>query len=420
MADCDSIARDVSRLRQRILSLKEDAAKAAEPEERRLALTALSIASSQLAVRERDLEACRSSENTLRDPRVFGFEVNQGLPDYELVAGKDTLFRVFLGVPPEVFKLDAPQLAAATAQVIINEPLFWTSTLDYASLSVTGPDGVTFEVAGDLGDGEIANFSQSYDEHANANFYVDGASLDKPGAYEAAARFYREGSLVGRVGLGRHTFRATKDLRLLIVVDTWPMPVAAWNTLFGALEHVQRAFPVRAGVGPLNGGLRHGVRYEIDPNPFDPGFPGWGPLRQRFTEFNADQQAQGHPDRVEHILSVRVQQPGEPPRGGAGNAGPGAAVAGVVLNLHPPGRRTFATLISQELGHNFLGSAHTPEPEILTAAAFDLVGRRSIHHPQSIMYGYYSGTVSEDGLFLPNDWSTIRHGLLATMSTGNA
>jgi hypothetical protein len=417
MADCDSIVRDVAELRHRVLELTEMAAEAANPEERQLALSARHIAQSQLAARERDLKACLSSKNRLRDPRVFGFEVNQGLIRYELVAGKATLFRVFLGVPPDV--LAPPQLAAGGPQVISNETLFRTSKLDYASLSIRGPDGVTFEVHGDLDNGEITNYSRSYDEHDNANFYVDGASLDKPGRYQALARFYRRGSLVGRVDLGRHTFQATKDLRLLIVVDTWPMPLTAWNTLFGALEHVQRAFPVRAGVGPLGGG-QFGLRYEIDPNPFNPDFPGWGPLRQRFTQFNAAQQAQGQPDRVEHILSVRVQQPVEPPRGGRGDAGPGGSVTGVVLNWFPSGDDTFATLISQELGHNFLGAAHTPKATIGDASAFDLVGRRSIPWPRSIMYRYYSDTASEDGLFLPKDWSTIRKGLLATTSTGNA
>jgi hypothetical protein len=418
MADCESIARDVSSLRQRILSLSDEAAEAAEPEERRLALMERERVRAQLTAREGDLEACRSSENILRNPRVLGYEVNQGLPDYELVAGKDTLFRVYLGVPTDVF--EHPQLTAAAAPVI-NWPLFRTSTLDGAMLSVTRPDGVTFEVAADLGDGEFTNYSRSYDEQDNANFYVDGANLDKQGGYKAVARFYREGSLVGMVDLGRHTFQATKDLRLLIVVDTWPMPLHLYEILHRALPHVHRAFPVRKGIGLLNGDLRQGLRYALDPIPFDPGFPEWGPLRQRLADFNADQQARGHPDRVEHILSVRTQQPGESPLGGSGAPGPGASVAGVVLNVPPwSGDRTFATLISQELGHNFLGKAHTPEPEILTQAAFDLVSHRSIRWPRSIMYGYYSDTPSEDGLFLPNDWSTIRKGLLATTSTGNA
>ena len=56
------------------------------------------------------------------------------------------------------------------------------------------------------------------------------------------------------------------------------MPAAVWNTLSEALKHVHHAFPVRAGIGPPNGGLVGGLRYAIDPNPFDPGFPGWGPL----------------------------------------------------------------------------------------------------------------------------------------------
>jgi hypothetical protein len=417
MAECDSIARDVSRLHQQVVKLRSQIAEAQGPAKRILG-SMLRVAESQLAIRKADLEACLSERKPLRNPRVLGFEVNQGLPDYELVAGKDTLFRVFLGVPDDV--LAPPSIAAAGGPIVINDPVFRTSRLDYASLSVTRPDGVTFEIPADLDDGKITNFTRSYDEDDNANFYAEGAQLNRPGTYEVVAHFYREESLVGIVDLGQHTFHPTKDLRLLIVVDTWPMSTAAWNTLFGALRHVQRAFPVRAGIGPLNSDRRRGLRYEIDPIPFDPDFPEWGPLRARFAEFNQSQQALGHPDRAEHILSVRTQQPGEPPRGGVGAAGPGASVAGVVLNVEPSGDRTFATLISQELGHNFLGAAHTPDPEILTAAAFDLVGRRSISRPQSIMYGYYSGTVSEDGLFLPSDWSTIRNGLMDTTSTGNA
>ena len=71
-----------------------------------------------------------------------------------------------------------------------------------------------------------------------------------------------------------------------------PMPAAVWNTLSEALKHVHRAFPVRAGIDPLNGGRSVVYGYAIDPNPFDPGFPAWGPLRLRFAEFNAAQQAQ--------------------------------------------------------------------------------------------------------------------------------
>jgi hypothetical protein len=417
MADCDSIVRDVARLLTLVDTLVEAEIDADSQPERQLLQSQLNHARTQLQHRRHDLDACRSVVNALRDPRVLGFEVNQGLSGYELVAGKDTLFRVFLGVPDDV--LAPPEVTAGMPMMITNTPVFHFSRLDFASLSITGPDGVTFQVHGDLGNGQITNYSRNYDEHHNANFYVDGASLDKPGDYRAVARFYREDSLVGQVVFGRHTFHRTKDLRLLIVVDTWPMPVAAWNSLFRSLEHVQRAFPVRAGIGPLNGDLRAGLRYEIDPNPFDPDWPAWDPVRQRFADFNAAQQAQGHPDRIEHIQTVRVQQPGEQPLGGVGEQGPGKAVSGVTLNVHPPMDGVFATLMSQEIGHNF-GLRHTmPEAEIQDTSAFDLLDRRGVARPRSIMFGGYSDTPSEDGFFLPDDWKMVRQGLTASGSTGN-
>ena len=314
----------------------------------------------------------------------------------------------------------APEAVAASGpSIITNDPVFNTSTLDHASLTITRPDGRTFEVPGDIGDGEFANFGRSYDEHDNANFYIDRAHIAAPGHYHALARFYREGSLVGTVDLGSHRFHPTKDLRLLIVVDTWPMPAAAWNTLFRSLEHVHRSFPVRAGLGPLNGDLRHGLRYQIDPEHSDPDFPAWEPVRQRLALFNGTQQAQGRPDRAEHIMTVRVRQKGEFPLGGVGEQGPGGSVSGVTLNVNPPMDGVFATLIAQEIGHNF-GLLHTiPEPEILDPSAFDLLGRRSILQARSIMFGQYNGTPSEDGLFIPSDWTKILEGLVASASTGN-
>lgn len=413
MGDCDSLESDVARLLGLIETLQE-AVGQVSPQDKILLLAALNKARNQLTARRHDLEECRSGQARLMDPRVMGFEVNQGLPGYDLVAGKDTLVRVFLAVRPDVL---APAAVAAGGPIITNEPVFHQATLDYASLAVTRPDGATFEVPGDLGDGVFTNFSRLFGEEHNANFYLPGGLLAVAGVYSATARFYREGSSVGTVDLGSHRFHPTKDLRLLIVVDTWPMPVGAWNTLFRALEHVQRAFPIRAGVGPLNSDRRRGLRYQVDPEPFDPDFPGWEPVRQRLAQFNDTQQAQGHPDRAEHIMTVRVQQPDEPPRGGVGAQGPGASVSGVTLNVDPPADGVFATLISQEIGHNF-GLRHTPEAEIADPSAFDLLGRRSIQRPRSIMFAFYADTPSEDGLFLPSDWSTIRQGLVASASTG--
>jgi hypothetical protein len=377
--------------------------------------------------------------------RFLGGEVTQGLPDYELVAGKDTLVRAFVGREPqvvlafaEVFGAQAPSgeeetyeepnnsgkdeasgaRAAAFGHTHIDVPIFGTVSIDYAELTVSGPNGLRFTVPGDIGDGLFSNVARSFSEEDNLNFYVDGANLARPGQYDFEASLYRDGRLVGALALGRHRFHPTKDLRLLIVVDTWPMPVSAWTTLLESLRYVHRNFPVRSGIGPLDGALDNGLRYLIEPVPFDPDFPAWGPVRQRLDAFNASQQAAGRPDRAEHILTVRVQQDFENPLGGVGESGPGGRVAGVTLNNNPPADDVFATLIAQELGHNFIGSAHTPDPGIDEEAAFNLLDRAAVATPKSIMFGFYTGTLNPEGFFLPGDWRTIRQGLLAKDSTG--
>lgn len=380
----------------------------------------------QLAQKNEDLKDCETSpEPPLKDPRVFGSEITQGLPEYELIAGKDTLARVFVGVPEQVvLSVSAPSTQVAQTKAMhFDLPPFGQSKLDFAILHVIGPRGIDFEVPGQMSTGVFTNLSQSFSEEDNVNFYIDGFQLPHVGTYQFSARFYRGGKLVGTLRLGQRMFHATKDLRILIVVDggppgTWVMPTAAWNTLFGALTYVNRNFPVRTGVGPLDGDQTLGLRYAIDPTPFDPDFPGWGPVRQRLNEFNDQQAADGKPDRAEHILTVRTQQPFEGPLGGTGDPGPGGSVAGVTLNVNPPADDVFATLISQEIGHNFLGSQHTPDPDIDAPTAFNLLNRRAITAPRSIMFSFYTGNTNAQSLFLSKDWSNIRQGLLTKDSTG--
>ena len=384
---------------------------------------------SALQQRKTDLESCTAEPETppLQDPRIFGSEVTQGLSGYELVAGKDTLARVFVGRRPDlvlsvVDTSDSSQYDAARAMHFDLPPFdrapFFGSRLDFAALRITGPNGLDIEVAGDLGDGLFSNFTKRFSEDDNVNFYIEGRQLPAAGQYSFDARFYRNGQLVGTHALGRHRFFPTKDLRLLIVVDTWPMPTAAWNTLFESLNYVHRNFPVRAGIGPLDGDQTAGLRYLIDPVPFDPDFPGWMPVRQRLDAFNAQQQSNGKSDRAEHILTVRVQQDFEGPLGGVGESGPGGRVSGVTLNVNPPADDVFATLICQEIGHNFLGSAHTPDPSIAEPAAFNLLDREAIGSPRSIMFGSYTGNRNTDSLFLPADWNKIRAGLMDKNATG--
>ena len=423
---CQSIADQIQHLEQLIDQLHEELKFASGPEKSRL-IFELKKTLSLLGQKRKDLEACQQAPHDppVRDPHIFGMEVTQGLPDYELVAGKDTLARIFVGAPqPEIILASETNteagftLGRTTATLHFDLPPLYQSTLDFALLHVEGPGGIDFDVPAQMPTGVFTNLSKSYSEENNVNFYIDGAHLSRVGSYRFSASLYRNGDRIGSVSLGSHRFHPTKDLRLLIVVDTWPMPTAAWNTLFEALRYVQRNFPVRAGLGPLDGDQSHGLRYAIDPVPFDPDFPGWGPVRQRIQAFNDQQQAQGKPDRAEHILTVRTQQPGESPLGGVGEAGPGGVVSGVTLNVNPAADDVFATLICQEIGHNFLGSAHTPDPGINAPAAFNMVDRRTITDPRSIMFAFYTQSTNEQALFLPDDWKAIREGLLAKESTG--
>lgn len=324
-------------------------------------------------------------------PKVFGSEINQGITDYEAVAGKDTLVRVFVG--------------AANVSM--------PARLDFASLKVTGPNGIEFTIEGRMSTGEFTNINQSYSETDNVNFYIPGSLLSCAGSYKFNANLFQDGRSVLNRSLGQKTFNATKDLRLLIVVDTWSMPVNAWNTLFRTLMYVSRNFPIRSGIGPLDGDRSLGLRFIIDPVPFDPDWPDWGPVRAKLTDFNNKQAANGKQDRADKIMTVRTQQPGEEPLGGVGEMG--GNVSGVTLNLYPPGNSYFASVVCQEIGHNF-GLEHSRNATIDTASAFDLLNHKAISSPRSIMF---NPVVNSDyTFFLPEDWKTIREGLLRLDSTG--
>ena len=269
-----------------------------------------------------------------------------------------------------------------------------------------------------MGDGKFDQFSKSYSEKDNANFYIDGSQFPVSGNYRFDVQFFRKGLLVGTHKLDDRSFHKTKDLRVLIVVNTWPMPVEAWNTLFDSLQYVQRNFPIRSKIGPLDGDQTVGLRYKIIPKPFDTGFPEWIPLRAALDEFNTSQEQDGKPDRADHVVAVRIQQDFEAPLGGVGEAGPGGRVSGVILNVNPPADDVFATLICQEIGHNFLGGVHTPSPDIDDVAAFNLKDRKAINSPRSVMFGFYTDNRNTDSFFIPADWKNIRLGLLDKDSTG--
>jgi hypothetical protein len=414
---CEHIRDEIRNLEQLIDSLQTELQTAAGALKQAL-IFQIKLAQAELAEKAAELKACEATEEPpLADPRVFGSEITQGLAEYELVAGKDTLARVFVGArQPEVLAIAAADFRmkalSLPAGLHFDVSPFASSRLDFATLHVSGPAGFHFDVPARMS-GLFTNTSKSLSEQDNVNFYISGDQLARTGTYRFVARFFRNGTPVGTVDLGSRQFNDTKDLRLLIVVDTFPMPVQAWTTVFRALEFLHRNLPVRTGIAPMDSDLSAGLRFFVDPVPFDPDWPAWGPVAERFTAFNQQQAARGKPDRADKVMTVRTQQPGEGPLGGTAQM-PGT-ISGVVLNVTPPGDSYFATIVSQEIGHNFtLG--HAQVSQIPTASAFDLLNRKSLSQARNIMFNPV-GT-SEFCVFSPQDWSSVRQGLMQLSSTG--
>lgn len=416
---CEHIRDQIRALEQQVDLFQEELKTAAGALKQAL-IFLIKQTQAEITEKNSELKECLSvTHPPLSDPHVFGFEITQGLPEYELVAGKDTLARVFVGAKqPVILPVAATDFNVKKLSLQeglhFDVPPYGSSRLDFATLHVSGPRGISFELPGQMS-GLFTNISKSLSEEDNVNFYIAGDMLSRVGSYRFVARFYRDGILVGTNDMGTHRFNDTKDMRLLITVDTFPMPVEAWSTVFRALEFLQRNMPVRAGIAPMDSDLSAGIRFYVDPVPFNPDWPAWGPVAQRFTEFNQEQSANDKSDRADKVLTVRTQQPGEIPLGGTGQM-PGN-ISGVVLNVNPPGDSYFATVVSQEIGHNF-NLGHSQDSLIPAATAFDLLNKKSLSAARNIMFNPVGS--NEFCLFSAQDWSTVRQGLLQLNSTGPA
>ena len=272
----------------------------------------------------------------------------------------------------------------------------------------------------------FSNPNQSYSEFHNINFYVPGEQLSREGRYSLMAEFFREGQIIARRQLGVFQFRRTKDIRLLVVVENGanrekPMTHEAWKAVQDALKVIGRRFPVRNGVGPLDGFQSNGLRYRIDPNPVSVGFDGGSILEQAamvriLDEFNERQAARLLPDRADNILSVRIAQ--VPNDAGLGNQQ--GRLASVVYWPNNPGR--FPSLVCQEVGHLFGASVlapgrHSPNSMISDPSAFDLSNHRAIPTPRVFMAPLpldpadpadLPDFYASDCMFEVPDWNAVR------------
>jgi hypothetical protein len=427
MSDSGERIRDHIRHEIRALEQKVDAAQADLETERgpddEVLVSRIMRLQAEIGQKEADLKESEAAQDPpLTDPHVFGWEITQGLVEYELVAGKDTVVRVFVGLDQPRVQLAAPaDFGEGTISLPkgfhFDTPWGGVSRLDYASLEVTKPDGTRFEVPGTML-GEFTVGPRSLSEEDNVNFYIDGELLSRTGYYGFVARFYRDGRVVGTLTMSKRRLLDTADLRLLIKVTKYPMPDAAWDTLLRALEYLQRNLPVRAGAAPMDSDLDAGLRFYIDPAPYDSGWPEWEEAKAALEAFNQRQQELGNPDRADKLMNVRTQQDGESASdlGGVGET-PGV-ISGVQLATDPPGDSYFASIVSQEIGHNF-GLMHVLERPLPFATPFDVLNRRSLQEAHSIMFQAVGVTSpSERRLFHPDHWSKIRQTLLTFNSTG--
>jgi hypothetical protein len=410
----EQLREEIRDLDGRIDAAQADLESATGSEAEDLTATILRLGSVK-ALKEGDLKLFDGvDEPPLTDPRVLGWEATQGLVEYELVAGKDTLVRVFVSLREIVALPAAAEDFDLPSSFHFEGAEEFVSRLDYASLEVSAPNGSRFRVPATMS-GKFGSPSMS--EEDNVNFYIAGDQLSRTGTYEFVARFYRDGELVGTTPLGTREFLATGDFRLLIKVNTWPMSDAGWDTVLRALDFLQRNLPVRAGVAPMDSDVSAGLRYFIDPRPYDPGFsqdPQWANAKLALAVFNLTQNPFGSGDRAHMVMNVREQQPNQDFKPGAAEGPPGIGkVLGVQLRTDPPGDDFFAAVVSQEIGHNLIPiKPHTLDPIIPTASGFDLLNRRTLPVVRTVMFNPINWNLNENSMFEPDHWSKMRNNLI--------
>jgi hypothetical protein len=382
--------------------------------------------------------------------QVFEQEVNQGLRSYSLVAGKDTLVRVFVGVEPS----------------IIDEA---TLIIDRVELEVIPESGSPFTLTDPVVTNPVSNTTQQFLENANVNFYLEG-SLLPAGAYKFKARLFHGTSLLREVDFGTiYSFAATKDVRLLFVRPK-DIPKSLFEdptdgpTLQHALATFSRLYPVRKGIGEIDtskdgsgdhtSGLRifdyiDGVEgVSVDPPTimnailysFNAKLTIKGPLECEYdiearrviclpssiTRFDqADKIVgvfrsgdahgpscigfipDGIPDYVQGCDGGRAPLPG--------------SASLLSIAKHPPFALQAGMILAQEVGHNFGlvalgqpnsdGSGHSVNSSISDPTAFNLKHRTAISMPNSVM----SFISPDDGaLFETVDWNFLRDQLKPT------
>ncbi len=166
-------------------------------------------------------------------------EVNQGLPSemYPLVAGKQTLVRVYTGTSLR----DAPV------------------TVDSGSLIVSGPGG-GFLVPAVIRPRAFNNTLRAFSEQFNVHFFLSGAEIPTSGAYTFRVDLRVGGVSVYSATVTR-TVERTKDMRILSVIAGSNPTRSELISLQRTMATLGRVYPLRRGVGPLDTDRSVGLRF---------------------------------------------------------------------------------------------------------------------------------------------------------------
>ena len=165
-----------------------------------------------------------------------GVEYDQAGWEHDFVAGKDVLVRAQLYA-------DGPMRSVTGAECVIQclPPLGWPQTVRAGNVKRLQLNRMPYG---------YFNGSPVFD------FWVPGSAVEEPGDYAFTLQVYLEGiEEPRRVSLSTRTFKATRDLRLLLVLwyNTFDAGCVPWSlahiaNMIPVLWNTNRVFPLRTGV----------------------------------------------------------------------------------------------------------------------------------------------------------------------------
>jgi hypothetical protein len=378
---------------------------------------------------------------------VIMSEINQGIPSYPCVAGKNTLVRLM------------------TSSSEANLPVKFGT----ASLSITKPDGLSVDIPATFYTQIFTNGPDNIEitQRHNINFYVSGDDLEDQGNYLLNFEIrafsidpeHQPGQIIYQASENREFVSPPGNFRVLYLYgcdgadDLWPNEIAT-ESISRVFQEASRVLPVRNGISRLGDDNSAGVQIEFiggiqfESHPGDCGnyyppllFDDWkGAMEnvlEKYNEDNCDYKTAEYV--VGFIRSECVRPDMDDPRGyvpwGASEMDKPYSVSIVYSGADLTSGQHFALYCPysktaiHEFGHNMgrvgeqspnymetedeekknhsKNDMFPPGADIREIRAFNVPGHYSLENlPRSVMHGRASGTgdCALDGTFFFEDF----------------